>query len=212
MRIPADLKDRLDAAAEESRRSMTAEVVARLQESFETKAGVTPDSLAQELAFIRHLHERQSTALEFGQNVLAQFLLVAEPALPNELASEPYMAAAIRLAKGIRNKDSAEIAAAFTVFFPELKGNPVVAELQEVAAKQARGEDVRPFIRSHTEESRASWEAKQLRPQGVISHYEELLPRPKPEAPAGLARPDNQPKGPRPSSNARRPAAKKTGK
>lgn len=35
MRIPAELKDRLDAAAAEGRRSVTAEVVARLAKSFE---------------------------------------------------------------------------------------------------------------------------------------------------------------------------------
>ena len=34
LRMPADLKDRLDAAAEENKRSLTAEVVARLEESF----------------------------------------------------------------------------------------------------------------------------------------------------------------------------------
>lgn len=34
MRIPQELKDLLDAASEENRRSMTAEVVARLQQTF----------------------------------------------------------------------------------------------------------------------------------------------------------------------------------
>ncbi|CAG4919204.1 Arc family DNA-binding protein [Paraburkholderia saeva] len=34
LRIPADLKDRIDKAAEKNKRSMTAEVVARLEESF----------------------------------------------------------------------------------------------------------------------------------------------------------------------------------
>lgn len=35
MRIPQELKEKLDAASEENRRSMTAEVVARLQASFD---------------------------------------------------------------------------------------------------------------------------------------------------------------------------------
>ncbi|MEM5419643.1 Arc family DNA-binding protein [Paraburkholderia ferrariae] len=36
LRIPAALKDRLDEASEQSKRSLTAEVVARLEESFNT--------------------------------------------------------------------------------------------------------------------------------------------------------------------------------
>lgn len=36
-RIPQELKDALDAASAENRRSLTAEVVARLQQSFENK-------------------------------------------------------------------------------------------------------------------------------------------------------------------------------
>ncbi|WP_321894537.1 Arc family DNA-binding protein [Paraburkholderia heleia] len=36
LRIPAALKDRLDEASAQSKRSLTAEVVARLEESFDT--------------------------------------------------------------------------------------------------------------------------------------------------------------------------------
>lgn len=39
MRLPADLKARLDAAAHENRRSVTAEVTARLQASFDAPFG-----------------------------------------------------------------------------------------------------------------------------------------------------------------------------
>lgn len=45
MRIPQELKEHLDRAAEENRRSLTAEVVSRLQESFAS------DEQAYELAF-----------------------------------------------------------------------------------------------------------------------------------------------------------------
>lgn len=37
LRIPADLKDRLDHASTKRKRSLTAEVVARLEESFTTE-------------------------------------------------------------------------------------------------------------------------------------------------------------------------------
>ncbi|WP_047217770.1 Arc family DNA-binding protein [Delftia lacustris] len=46
MRIPQELKDLLDAASEENRRSMTAEVVARLQQTFAVPrvSGMNSDS------------------------------------------------------------------------------------------------------------------------------------------------------------------------
>ncbi|MFK4442868.1 uncharacterized protein (DUF1778 family) [Caballeronia udeis] len=39
LRVPADLKGRLERAAAASKRSMTAEVLARLEESFDNSAG-----------------------------------------------------------------------------------------------------------------------------------------------------------------------------
>jgi Arc-like DNA binding domain len=46
LRIPADLKDRLDRASEKHKRSLTAEVVARLEETFESnKDGGQPASI-----------------------------------------------------------------------------------------------------------------------------------------------------------------------
>ncbi|WP_424297636.1 Arc family DNA-binding protein [Diaphorobacter nitroreducens] len=44
MRIPAELKEKLDAAAEENRRSMTAEVVARLQATFDETVVTTVEA------------------------------------------------------------------------------------------------------------------------------------------------------------------------
>lgn len=43
LRIPEDLKKRIEAAADESRRSMTAEIVARLEESFDARSGGLSD-------------------------------------------------------------------------------------------------------------------------------------------------------------------------
>jgi hypothetical protein len=40
LRLPAALKERLDEASEQNKRSLTAEVVARLEESFERELGV----------------------------------------------------------------------------------------------------------------------------------------------------------------------------
>jgi predicted DNA-binding protein len=50
LRMPAELKARVDAAATKSGRSINAEVVARLQESFEASAAVDVNALAEALA------------------------------------------------------------------------------------------------------------------------------------------------------------------
>lgn len=50
LRMPTELKARVDAAAAKSGRSINAEVIARLQESFEQQAAVDIDALAEALA------------------------------------------------------------------------------------------------------------------------------------------------------------------
>lgn len=45
LRIPGDLKVQIEAAADANRRSMTAEIVARLQESFSAESLPTPEVL-----------------------------------------------------------------------------------------------------------------------------------------------------------------------
>lgn len=165
MRIPQELKERLDAASASNKRSLTAEVVARLESSFRSSAPATSDEIARELAFVRHMHERQAQALELGQRLLASGLLVASAALPPEIRSEPTMAALIRLAEGVDSKDNAAIVQAFAAIYPELDGSPVVDELRQVAAKHERGEDITPDLRRHLDGARAAWESKQDAPQ-----------------------------------------------
>lgn len=47
LRMPADLKARVDAAAAKNGRSINAEVVARLQESFEAQPGIKEAPVGQ---------------------------------------------------------------------------------------------------------------------------------------------------------------------
>jgi predicted transcriptional regulator len=49
IRLPADLKERLEQAASENKRSTTAEIAARLDASFDP-AGASGDTLAQTVA------------------------------------------------------------------------------------------------------------------------------------------------------------------
>lgn len=57
LRIPEDLKDRLDNAAQASKRSLTAEIVARLEQSFRV------DFDAEELKLIEILDDREGRFL-----------------------------------------------------------------------------------------------------------------------------------------------------
>lgn len=50
IRLPADLKERLEQAASDNKRSTTAEIAARLDASFDPPAGSSGDALAQTVA------------------------------------------------------------------------------------------------------------------------------------------------------------------
>lgn len=63
MRIPQELKDQLDQAAEENRRSLTAEVVARLKATFDETVVTTVEARAQPIADAR---------FEFNADEIAQ--------------------------------------------------------------------------------------------------------------------------------------------
>lgn len=54
LRIPADLKERLEDAAQAGRRSLNAEIVARLQDSFEPRT-ITIDLTVGEDATVRDI-------------------------------------------------------------------------------------------------------------------------------------------------------------
>lgn len=82
MRIPADLKDQLDAAASSNRRSLTAEVVARLQASF---VGSNSDSLAPLLARLERslgTAETELARIEVAGAIVAEVLSNANDELP----------------------------------------------------------------------------------------------------------------------------------
>jgi predicted DNA-binding protein len=78
MRIPQGLKDKLDAAAESNHSSLTAEVVRRLSESFESpRLGFGPGSVGDQLDRVRDeaLERLEATAQEISERVAA---LIAE--------------------------------------------------------------------------------------------------------------------------------------
>ena len=77
LRMPPDLRDKLKAASEENHRSMNAEIVARLQESFEP--GLSQDTattlvagLQQALSEAREMQEEARRQREEAESLLRE--------------------------------------------------------------------------------------------------------------------------------------------
>ena len=74
LKFPKSLKDKLKAAAKENHRSMTAEVVARLEESFRGTSSadildkVSPEELADFLSLLVKIGERYPHGTQPGSN------------------------------------------------------------------------------------------------------------------------------------------------
>jgi translation elongation factor EF-Ts len=76
MRMPAELKARIDEAAEASGRSMNAEIVARLQESFDSpRMGFGPGSVGDQLLDARQdLEKAQQNLNDSAINIADKIL------------------------------------------------------------------------------------------------------------------------------------------
>ncbi|BBL75430.1 hypothetical protein MishRS11D_25280 [Methylomagnum ishizawai] len=59
IRLPNDLKERIEAAAHQGRRSMNAEIIARLEASLNAEESRLPPAMEEELAAMRRAFERQ---------------------------------------------------------------------------------------------------------------------------------------------------------
>tara|TARA_R100001039_G_scaffold35011_1_gene29818 strand:+ start:3439 stop:3681 length:243 start_codon:yes stop_codon:yes gene_type:complete len=75
--MPPELRDKLKSASEENHRSMNAEIVARLQESFDTRldqntASSLVDSLQQSLREVREMQEETKRHREEAERLLNQ--------------------------------------------------------------------------------------------------------------------------------------------
>lgn len=161
IRLPADLKDQIEAVAKQSGRSMNAEIVARLEGSFDaTAGGVDAEAFIKELEFVRHAYAQQVKSLSFGQELLANFLLAAAEGLPDEVIESHHFASALAFAQGIASKDVNKIAEGYAGLFPELQGNQVIKKVEEMGAKHKQGEDMTPYLQEHLDETRKKWEAK----------------------------------------------------
>ena len=160
VRFPDGMRDRLKVEAKKNNRTLNAEIVARLEATLEAAGLVKDVDVAKELAFVRHSYERQIDAVTFGQEVLAHCLIAASDALPDELINAHYFSHALAFAHGVVEKDADKILKGYTGLIPKLQGTPGVKELEEVNAKYKRGEDIRPDLQRHLDDTRKDWDAR----------------------------------------------------
>ena len=72
LRIPPDLKEKVEAAANSAKRSMTAEIIARLEASFQHRADAPMQIGATFMALIEALSDDDVRHLEFASRRLRQ--------------------------------------------------------------------------------------------------------------------------------------------
>lgn len=118
IRIPAELKNLLETMASENGRSLTAEIVARLQQSFEARADATQLEIQNEaLRAQLESYKRVSQILDITQKVLAEALVKAIDRMPKQ-AREGYSATRA-FADGIAKGDARSIGAGFLSIYQD---------------------------------------------------------------------------------------------
>lgn len=121
LRLPSELKQRIDVAAKENQRSVGAEIVARLQASFER---VHSSHVQVGGGEIDHGTRVALSALEFTKDMLARLLGGVLELVPEADRSERLVVMATQIAKGIEFKDEAAFRKGLALLLdkPELAG------------------------------------------------------------------------------------------
>lgn len=178
IRFPVDLKDRIEQSANDSGRSMNAEIVARLAASFHPHADT--EALQRE---IEHLQARLQAAgkvtnlVETTQAILASSLRSAIDRMPEQLQKEH---ATIRLlANSIVHGDARGMGAAFARILEAdadpVKGAHEASDLRQfmgsmepaIAAKE-RGEDLEPYQKADFDKMRDRLDAAITKPPKAV--------------------------------------------
>jgi hypothetical protein len=162
LRMLPELREKIEAAARESGRSMNAEIVARLESSLDGSAGASADQIVKEMEFVRHMYERESKALSATQKLLAELLKTTTNALEEEGVKGDLIRISRNMAEGILQSDAGKLADAYADIFPKIKGTGIFEELHELDAKKKRGEDITPYVEKFVVAKRADWEAGRM--------------------------------------------------
>ena len=100
LRMLPDLREQIEAAAKASGRSMNAEIIARLQQSFDTKPTLFAD--ASNLKNLAEAHKSTADALGQLCTTLAKFILAASKLLTEQqLKKAPQVEIWVSIASGI---------------------------------------------------------------------------------------------------------------
>ncbi len=140
IRIPASLKDALDAVADKNKRSTTAEIVARLSQSFDA-GGDTPQ-VQTEVQRLQELVEAQRKtvgAQEINIIMLATHIIDLINGLPKRMQDDPHV------------RDAAEFALSLDIGekilgFHSRTGIPMQVTAVEVTADDAPRDGIVRFI------------------------------------------------------------------
>lgn len=129
IRLPAELKAEIEAAAKSAQRTMNAEIVARLQQSFE--GGPGSEELRRELEHQRQLAEERARtidSLEITRDMLAHFLSEVGNLAP-EARQRPAVQRLVSFAESVLTRD---VASAREIFSAMAGGKEEQGGLQVV--------------------------------------------------------------------------------
>lgn len=135
-RMPVELKERLEEAAKASGRTLTAELLTRVQASFD--AGPDAAALREEIARLKERAELRDRAVDIAlasQDMLAQYLVAIIDRLPVKAQAEPSIALALRFANGLLNRDGPALADTFADLFAD--DESVVQAMRQLRADLA---------------------------------------------------------------------------
>lgn len=132
LRIPRELHARLDIEADNTSKSLNAEIIARLQSSFASSA-VTDQRLQWEVESLKRI-DVISTATS---QALATYIVTMHEHLPQKLRKEMNSAIAYRLALSLLKRDGAGLADVFGDLFAD--DLTVVAEMHRIKDEFSKG-------------------------------------------------------------------------
>lgn len=150
-RIPLELKESLETAAMAAKRTVPAELVARLQASFQNTHSPDTAALQQEIKYLQALLEatkQVSKVTEITQNWLADILVKVIDTLPEK--TQPSYRHVRLLANSMATNDTRGLGQALLAIFAgdeTVTGNlkQQLQELEPAIAAKERGEDLTPY-------------------------------------------------------------------
>lgn len=138
-RMPAELKARLELAAAENKRSVTAEFVARLTESFQAQPSADVEALRRELALMHKVNVAEGLTRELTTAYLAEICRL----IPADIKAQvPMIQRAERYANAWLNR-TPDLPEAFAEF-AKLIGAPGVQETIDELAEEIRRNPPKP--------------------------------------------------------------------